>query len=72
MGQKVTLDAGASTDNIAIPNANYDWDLDNDGQYDDAQGKTTSVTFKTTGNKTVRLRVTDSDGVTATARPAFT
>ena len=68
VGQKVTLDAGASTDNLAIPNANYDWDLDGDGQYDDAQGKTTSVTFRTTGDKTVRLRVTDSDGVTATAR----
>ena len=68
VGQRVTLDAGASTDNIAIPNANYDWDLDKDGQYDDAQGKTTSVTFKTTGDKIVRLRVTDSDGVTATAQ----
>jgi PKD repeat protein len=67
VGQKVSLDAGASTDNKAIANANYDWDLDGDGQYDDAQGKTTSVTFKTTGDKTVRLRVTDSDGVTATA-----
>ncbi len=65
VGQKVSLDAGASTDNVSI--ANYDWDLDGDGQYDDAQGKTTSVTFRTTGAKTVRLRVTDSDGVTATA-----
>ena len=68
VGQKVTLDAGASTDNLAIPNANYDWDLDNDGQYDDAQGRTTSVTFRTTGDKTVRLRVTDSDGVTSSAQ----
>jgi hypothetical protein len=64
----VSLDAGASTDNLAIPNANYDWDLDNDGQYDDAQGRTTSVTFHTTGDKTVRLRVTDSDGVTSSAQ----
>ena len=39
VGQKVTLDAGASTDNLAIPNANYDWDLDNDGQYDDARAR---------------------------------
>ncbi len=65
VGQKVTLDAGASTDNVSI--SGYAWDLDNDGQYDDATGKTTSVTFRTTGPKTVRLRVTDSDGVTATA-----
>jgi hypothetical protein len=68
VGQKVSLDAGASTDNLPIPSANYDWDLDGDGQYDDAQGKTTSVTFKTSGGKTVRLRVTDSDGVTASAQ----
>ncbi len=64
VGARVTLDAGTSTDNLAIPNAGFDWDLDGDGQYDDATGRTTSVIFRTPGDKTVRLRVTDSDGVT--------
>ena len=66
VGSRVTLDAGASTDNLSIPNAGFDWDLDGDGQYTDAEGKTAGVTFRTPGDKTVRLRVTDSDGVTAT------
>ncbi len=40
------------------------WDLDGDGQYDDAQGKTASITYKLAGTKTVRLRVTDAQGRT--------
>ena len=43
------------------------WDLDGDGQYDDASGATASQSFSTAGAHTVRLRVTDSHGRTAAA-----
>jgi PKD repeat protein len=43
------------------------WDLDGDGQYDDATGKTASRTFTTAGAHTVRLRVQDSVGAAGAA-----
>ena len=43
------------------------WDLDGDGQYDDATGKTASRTFTTAGAHTVRLRVIDSAGAAGAA-----
>ncbi len=43
------------------------WDLDGDGQYDDANGSTTSRRFTTAGNHVVRLRVRDSRGRTDTS-----
>ena len=40
------------------------WDLDGDGQFDDANGPTSTHTFATTGDHTVALRVTDTSGAT--------
>jgi PKD repeat protein len=52
----------------AIPSANYKWDIDNDGQFDDATGvEAPYVGFPTAGNRTVRLQVTDSDQATDVA-----
>jgi fimbrial isopeptide formation D2 family protein/uncharacterized repeat protein (TIGR01451 family) len=42
------------------PSYSYTWDLDNDGLYDDASGKTISYSNKTQGTKTIYLKVTDS------------
>jgi Tol biopolymer transport system component len=57
-GSTLLLDASFSTDpgnDIVL----YEWDLDNDGQYDDATGRVVAVFA---GNFTVRLRVTDANG----------
>jgi uncharacterized repeat protein (TIGR01451 family)/fimbrial isopeptide formation D2 family protein len=43
-----------------IPDYVYKWDLNNDGVYDDANGKTISHSWTTQGTKTIYLKVTDS------------
>jgi len=61
--QTVTLNATDSTDgdgNIT----SYEWDLDGDGQYDDATGPTVDVEYNSSGERTIGLRVTDDDGLT--------
>ena len=44
-----------------------EWDLDGDNQYDDAFGPTAQKAFDRPGSKTVRLKITDSDGGSHTA-----
>lgn len=43
----------------------YAWDLDNDGDYDDATGASTSYTWDTADTYTIGLRVTDDTAATA-------
>ena len=54
------------------PLAGQQWDLDNDGQFDDAAGAVAFATFATPGSHTVRLRVTDSKGASSTAASGVT
>ncbi|MCA9049661.1 MAG: FG-GAP repeat protein, partial [Planctomycetaceae bacterium] len=63
-GDTVTVDASASFDaETAVNNLLFEWDLDNDGNYNDATGITVDV-FAADGPQvlTIGLRVTDSSG----------
>jgi glucose/arabinose dehydrogenase len=67
----VSFDGNPSSD----PNGDsltYAWDLDGDGQYDDATGITAAREYTDPGPVTVRLRVTDEDGLTDTASKVIT
>lgn len=73
-GQPVTFDAkGSSATNSSI--VKYEWDLNGNGMYGDPDDKTsttptTSQTYLTAQDLTVKLRVTDSRGATdVTTRP---
>jgi plastocyanin len=60
-GDRVTFFSTASDpDNQIVEQA---WDLDNDGSFNDGFGPTASRTFPAAGPYTVRLRVTDQDGL---------
>jgi hypothetical protein len=64
-GSNVSLDASASFDPDSTV-VGYEWDLDNDGQYDDATGVTATFNSTADGTFTVGLRVTDEAGLTDT------
>jgi PKD repeat protein len=49
------------------PLVSQNWDLDNDGQFDDGQGADATRTFDKAGTYTVRLEVVDDDGASAVA-----
>jgi PKD repeat protein len=66
-GQSVTL-SGASSHYSGGSIVKYEWDLDNNGSFETKPGATptTSTSFANPGTYTVGLRVTDSDGGSAT------
>ena len=59
VGEEVTLDASASTDDGGI--INYAWDVDNDGVLE-RYGRVAKYTYGTAGVKNIRLRVSDANG----------
>lgn len=61
VGENVSFDATASTDDVGI--TTYDWNFDDDGTFD-ANGATTVAVYDSVGSFTARLRVTDGDGQT--------
>jgi glucose/arabinose dehydrogenase len=50
----------------------YAWDLDGDGSYDDGTSSQASWTYTASGTYTVRLQVTDPQGVKGTASQTIT
>jgi glucose/arabinose dehydrogenase len=62
----VTFSAAGSSDPDGDP-LSYAWDLNADGQFDDATGLTTSFTYTTAGNRNVGVRVSDGHGGSASA-----
>jgi hypothetical protein len=65
---------GSGSDPSAADGLTYAWDLDNDGQYDDASGNAATITssslanlgIQAAGSYTIGLRVSDDDGGEAT------
>ncbi len=62
----VNFDGTGSTDPDAGDVLTYAWDLDGDGQYDDSTAAKPTWTYNSAGSVTVRLRVTDKGGQSAT------
>ncbi|MBN8867751.1 MAG: PKD domain-containing protein [Solirubrobacterales bacterium] len=60
--QEITLDASTST--VAKMPGTYRWDFDNDGTWDTTPQSSPTInrTFTNSGNRTIKVRVTDPDG----------
>jgi hypothetical protein len=69
-GQAINL-VSISSDSEGVLSA-HAWDLDGDGQYDDASGSAVSRAFPSAGTYDIGLQVTDSDGIVRTIRQALT
>jgi PKD repeat protein len=69
-GEAVTFVSGATDSDGRI--ATQEWDLDNDGQYDDGTGPSARTTYATAGERTATLRVTDDRGAVNVAFRSFT
>ena len=62
-GDSVQLDASGTTDaDLPSDVLTYEWDFDGDGDYDDASGATTDMTWHDDGVYAIGLKVTDSYG----------
>ena len=66
-GETVHFDGSLSNDDAGDPIVSWMWDLDGDGQFDDASGEDIDHVFTTPGKYDVGLKVTDADGDTDTA-----
>ena len=67
-GQTITFTSTSTPG--AAPISGLVWDLDDDGQFDDASGPTAQWTFTTGGTHTVRLRASDANFPDGPGAPA--
>ena len=65
IGVPVTLDGSGSTAQTGTV-VGWEWDLDGDGQYDDALGQTTQTTWNAAGVYPIGLKVVSSDNLVLT------
>jgi PKD repeat protein len=65
VGDNVTLSSTSFDSDGSL--ARHEWDLDNDGQFDDANAAVVSARFGRRGTYPLKLRVTDSRGASSTA-----
>jgi len=67
LGQQVSFSAAGSTGDGGV--SNYSWDLDGNGTFETNTGTTPSAqaSYQSLGQRTVRVRVTDSHGTTGIA-----
>ena len=63
--QSIQLDGSGSTDSDGTIET-YEWDLDDDGNYDDATGVSPTYSWNEEGSYTIALKVTDNDNLTDT------
>jgi PKD repeat protein len=71
VGETVTFTSTATDPNGNGTIARRDWDLDDDGDFDDGSGVTAQRSFTTPGIKTVGLLVTDTSGATDSTTRTF-
>jgi PKD repeat protein len=67
VGDEVTLSSTSADPDGPLTAQQQQWDLDNDGQFDNATAVVVSARFSSPGTYPLRLRVTDSRGATSTA-----
>lgn len=70
-GSPVTLNGSESSDYNGVI-VSYEWDLDNDGSYDEADGVTPTYTWGDDYNGPIGLKVTDDDGLHNTSTTTAT
>jgi hypothetical protein len=65
VGDNVRFSASASDPDGTV--SNVEWDLDNDGLFDDGTGSVVNASFTTAGSRIVAVRATDNMGVATIA-----
>jgi fibronectin type 3 domain-containing protein len=71
LGSQIALDASGSF-NVGGAITSYAWDLDDDGQFDDADSVTAFFNATAKGRFTIRVQVTDDDGAAGVAAATVT
>jgi glucose/arabinose dehydrogenase/PKD repeat protein len=65
----VSFDGSGSIKALPTDTLSFAWDLDGDGQFDDADGETPATLYRTAGTVSARLRVTDQRGTASVSDP---